>query len=231
MGVLVFRHVPFEDLGLIAPVLESQGVEYEYADRFQASERALSLDGITGIILMGGPMSANDDLSYLRRELALIRNAVAAGKPVLGICLGAQLIAKACGANVYPNPVKEIGWFPVSKTPAGREDPLFARLRDPEMVFHWHGETFDIPAGAEWLAFSDACPHQAFRLGASVYGLQFHLEVTPGMIAGWMREPANEADVRGLRNVIDPYAHADRLREVAGAVFGRWVEFLRPQGV
>jgi GMP synthase-like glutamine amidotransferase len=179
-----------------------------------------------GLIFMGGPMSANDDLPYLRAELALIEQAAQAGVPILGVCLGSQLIAKALGARVYRNRVKEIGWYPVSWTPAAASDPLFAGLAAPETVFHWHGETFDLPPGAEWLARSEACAHQAFRVGANVYGLQFHLEVTPEMIADWVAQDQNCHDVRELDAPIDPHANAPRLRELASLVFCRWADLL-----
>src|SRR5258706_15735436 len=109
---------------------------------------------------MGGPMSANDELPYIRQELDLIGEAASLGKPILGVCLGAQLIAKALGAPVYANAVKEIGWYPIQWTGAAAEDPICSGLASPEAVFHWHGEAFDLPRGAEWLAKSHACPHQ-----------------------------------------------------------------------
>ena len=156
-GIYAFRHVAFEHLGLIAPALESRGLSVQYVDLFEGAPVPERIAEAAGLIFMGGPMSANDDLPYLRAELALIEQAAKAGTPVLGVCLGAQLIAKALGARVYRNRVKEIGWFPVSWTPAAARDPLFAGLSAPETVFHWHGETFDLPAGAEWLARSEAC--------------------------------------------------------------------------
>ncbi|NUM99996.1 MAG: type 1 glutamine amidotransferase [Bryobacteraceae bacterium] len=186
-------------------------------------------DSYAGLVLMGGPMSANDNVDYIRRELQLIEQFVAAGKPVLGICLGAQLIAKAAGARVYRNSVKEIGWAPVYWTEAGHRDPLFAGLNQPENVFHWHGETFDLPAGADWLAYSEACRHQGFRLGKA-YGLQFHLEVTPAMIRDWLGQEVNRPDVAELADPVDPTFNADRLCELSGTVFGRWCRLLQAVG-
>jgi GMP synthase-like glutamine amidotransferase len=118
--------------------------------------------------------------------------------------------------------MKEIGWFDIEFTPAAREDPLFAGLEQRETVFHWHGETFDLPGGAELLASSERCRNQAFRVGTTVYGLQFHLEVTPGMIADWCRQDQNCVDVRELDEPVDPRKHEDRLTTVARMVFGRW---------
>jgi GMP synthase-like glutamine amidotransferase len=224
MRVLAFRHVPFEHLGLIAETLEERGISFEYQDLYQSGV-VPSLDGVAGLIFMGGPMSVNDDLPYISQELDLVRLAVARNIPVLGVCLGSQLIAKALGGSVYPNPVKEIGWFPVEFYGAVR-DPLFAGLTGSEVVFHWHGETFDLPPGAALLASSDACRHQAFRVRNNVYGLQFHLEVTPEMIADWCGQDANCGDLREIEQPIDPNYNSARLRQLAGAVFARWCDLL-----
>jgi GMP synthase-like glutamine amidotransferase len=221
--VLAFRHVPFEHLGWIADSLASRGLAFEYVDLSPGGSPP-DIGAAAGLIFMGGPMSANDDLPYLRRELDLIVEAVALGKPLLGVCLGSQLIAKALGARVYANRVKEIGWYPVYWTDAAAED---LRLSTPEIVFHWHGETFDLPPGAELLAYSVACPHQAYRVGKNVYGFQFHLEVTPEMIADWLAQDANCGDLREIASPIDPHAHADRLKELAAQVFGHWCGLAR----
>jgi GMP synthase-like glutamine amidotransferase len=225
MNVLAFRHVPFEHLGLINSSLQIHGIAWRYADVF-ADATIPDWESVDALIFMGGPMSANDNLPFIREELHIIERAISASKPVLGICLGAQLIAKALGTRVYRNHVKEIGWAPVRWRPEARQDRLFHGLDKPEVVFHWHGETFDLPAGASWLASSEACAHQAFRAG-SAYGLQFHLEVSPQMIASWCREDVNSGDVRELAAPIDPHANSDRLREVSGLVFGRWAGMLQ----
>jgi GMP synthase-like glutamine amidotransferase len=227
MRVLAFRHVPFEHLGLIAPALERHGVEFDYVDLFREPDAAIAVDSVQGLIFMGGPMSANDDLGYIRRELAIIEQAAAAGKPILGICLGAQLVAKALGARVYRNAVKEIGWYPVTWAEAAARDALLVGLAGSDTVFHWHGETFDLPREAEWLASSDACRHQAFRWGHKVYGFQFHLEVTPDMIADWVRQDVNSGDVSELESLPDPRANQARLAELSDLIFGRWASLLR----
>jgi GMP synthase (glutamine-hydrolysing) len=223
--VLACRHVPFEDLGSIADSLAAHGIEYEYADLYAGDEP--DIRDADGLILMGGPMSANDDLPYLRQELKLIGEAASTGLPILGVCLGSQLIAKALGARVYRNPVKEIGWYKVRWTEAAARDPLHHDLSGSETVFQWHGETFDLPAGAELLATSEACRQQAFRAGSNIYGLQYHLEVTPGIIADWLRQDANCGDVREISMPVDPHAHAQRLKEIATQVFGRWCSLAR----
>jgi GMP synthase-like glutamine amidotransferase len=230
MRVIAVRHVPFEHLGLIARALESRGVTFEYADLFREPADTPAVEDADGFVFMGGPMSANDNLPCIRRELTLIERAASAGKPLLGICLGAQLIARALGARVYRNAVKEIGWYPIFWTGAAAGDALLAGLPGSDTVFHWHGETFDLPAGAEWLARSEACRHQAFRWGRGVYGFQFHLEVTPEMIADWLSQDLNAGDVRELDSLPDPHANSDRLRELSRLVFGRWAELVHPPG-
>jgi GMP synthase-like glutamine amidotransferase len=223
--VLAFRHVPFEHLGRIAEPLAGRGVEVEYIDLYANSAQP-EIGSAAGLIFMGGPMSVNDDLSYVRQELEIIRQSVERRRPVLGVCLGSQLIARALGGRVYKNPVKEIGWFPVCFHESARSDLLFAGLEAPELIFHWHGETFDLPPGAQLLASSEACRNQAFRCGDNVYGLQFHLEVTPEMIADWCAQDANCGDVHELDAPIDPHANAARLAELSGLVFGRWCDLL-----
>ena len=222
MRVLVFRHVPFESADLIAPALTARGLRVDYADLFRDPNPPEDWRSAAGLVVMGGPMSANDDLPFIRRELAILEEALRSETPILGVCLGAQILARAAGARVYRNPVKEIGWARVGWTDAARQDPLFRGFDAPEMVFHWHGETFDLPRGAEWLAWSDACRNQAFRIGANAYGLQCHFEVTPETIANWCCEDANAGDVRELTAPIDPAAHSARLAELAAIIFGRW---------
>lgn len=222
MRVLAFRHSPWEDLGLIRSCLDAHYIACECADLYDARAGKTSATDADALILMGGSMSANDDLAFLHREIEQVRAAVRLGKPVLGICLGAQLIAKALGANVYPNATKEIGWAPVTFTDAARNDPLFRDFKS-EVVFHWHGETFDLPQGAELLTSSAACRHQAFRLGDHVYGLQFHLEVTPEMISQWCQEDER----REATAPIDPHAHSARMMDVARRVFGRWCDLVK----
>jgi GMP synthase-like glutamine amidotransferase len=222
MYLLAFKHAPLEGLGSIAAVLERHHIAVAHASACETGTSGPP----AGLILMGGPMSANDDLPWVPHELAAIREAANRGIPVLGVCLGAQLIARALGARVYPNAEKEIGWSPVHFTAAAAADPLFHGFSDPETVFQWHAETFDLPPGAEHLAYSSACRHQAFRVGANVYGLQFHLEVTPGIIADWLHQDAACAISARQPEPVDPYAHASRLAEVAATVFDRWCGLL-----
>jgi GMP synthase-like glutamine amidotransferase len=224
--VLAFRHVPFEDVGHIRPVLEKCGIGLECVDLYREGSTIPDTSGAAGLIFMGGPMSANDDLPFLKQEIELIAHAVHRGQPVLGVCLGSQLMARALGANVYPNSANEIGWFEIHPTEAASKDSLFSEFGKSQMVFHWHGETFDLPRGATLLAYSGMCRHQAFRFGRSAYGLQFHAEVTPEMIADWCRQDANCGDVRELLVPIDPLLHASTLAGFAARLFGGWANLL-----
>lgn len=172
-----FQHVPFEGLGHIEPWLHRAGFEIS-CTRFFESPRLPDPAAVDFLVVMGGPMSVNDEDVYpwLADEKQFIRRILAAGKPLLGICLGAQLIASAFGARVAPNREKEIGWFPIEGLPP-RNNSGF-RFPTSAEVFHWHGETFDLPPGASHLARSRACDNQAFQIGSAI-GLQFHLETTP----------------------------------------------------
>jgi GMP synthase (glutamine-hydrolysing) len=221
LNLIAVRHVPFEGLGHIAQALSSAAISISIKELGEPVPAA-ELDRAAALVLMGGPMSANDDQPWVRDELRLIERSIASQKPVLGVCLGAQLIAKALGARVYRNAVKEIGWGSVSWTEHAAGDALFHGLRSPQTVFQWHSETFDLPAGAIWLAASQACRHQAFRYADSAYGLQFHLEVTPAMISDWCRQDANCGDVREVTEPIDAAAHQESQAELAATVFGRW---------
>jgi GMP synthase (glutamine-hydrolysing) len=224
--VLAFRHVPFEGAGHIADVLRERGVELEYADLYKNGDPGPDISTYSGLIFLGGPMSANDTLPFLERERAIIAEALERGQPMLGICLGSQLIARALGARVRRNEEKEIGWFDIQFSEAAAGDSLFRGIEGPETVFHWHGDTWELPRDAELMASSQACRNQAFRYGRNVYGIQFHVEVTPAMIADWQLQDENCGDVRELKSPLDPEAHAARQQEISALVFGRWCEFL-----
>lgn len=175
------QHVPFEGLGSIASWLENKGYSITETKLFESAIFP-DLKTIDLLVIMGGPMSVNDEdeFPWLKAEKQFVRDAVNSGKAVLGICLGAQLIANSMGAKVYPNHVKEIGWFPINSIPSNSSDDTdIFRFPPSQTVFHWHGETFDLPSGAVHLAKSNGCKNQAFQLGRSVIGLQFHLETTP----------------------------------------------------
>ena len=189
MNVLIIKHVDIEGPGLIESCLKQR----EISNQILCLGTDVPLpkpEGFTHIVLLGGPMNVyeEDHYPFLREEDLFIKEAIQRGKRVLGICLGAQLIAKALGAKVSKAPVKEIGWYDVSLTEEGAADPWFASLPKTFRVFQWHEDTFEIPRRAKLLATSTAVPHQAFRYGDNAYGLQFHLEVTPEMIRDWVNE-------------------------------------------
>lgn len=186
---LVLQHIACEPPGAYEDVLLDRGIEIERVE-LDEGERPPDWRGFDAIIAMGGPMSANDDAEHLwlAEEKALIREAVNAGTPFFGACLGVQLLAASLGASVYPGE-PEVGLLPVTLTEEGRTDPVFRGLPQEFVTLQWHGDTFDLPAGATLLASSPAYPNQAFRVG-SAYGVQFHLEVSSEMAAEWGRVPA-----------------------------------------
>ncbi|MES9946164.1 MAG: gamma-glutamyl-gamma-aminobutyrate hydrolase family protein [Candidatus Thiodiazotropha sp.] len=178
MRALYLQHVPFEGLGSIETWLQSAGCEITNA-RLYESDELPEVDEVDLLVIMGGPMSVNDttDYPWLVKEKEFIKSVIDSGKPVLGICLGAQLIASSLGADIYSNSVKEIGWFPIQAVRS--DNKALFQFPEEAVVFHWHGETFDLPSGATQIAASKVCRNQAFQIGANVIGLQFHLETTP----------------------------------------------------
>lgn len=183
MKVHYLQHVPFEGLGNIEEWIREKNYTLT-ATHFYRNDKLPPLDELDMLIIMGGPMGVYDEdkITWLKQEKAFVREAIACGKKVLGICLGAQLIAEALGAPVYPHTHKEIGWFPVSLTPAGKTHPFLKDFPSDFTVFHWHGDTFDMPKGAIHLAKSQATAHQAFAYGANVLALQFHFEMNELLI-------------------------------------------------
>lgn len=184
--VVAIRHVAFEDLDGFAPILNERGYTIRYLDAGQ--DDLATLDPLSGAILivLGGPIGAYEETAYpfIHDELRLLQARLAAGRPTLGICLGAQLIARSLGARVYPGGHKEIGWKPLQLTDAGCASAL-ASLASGTPVLHWHGDTFDLPDGATLLASTDRYPHQAFTWGKHALGLQFHLETTARGLERW----------------------------------------------
>jgi GMP synthase-like glutamine amidotransferase len=214
-AVLVLQHADWELPGCYGDVLQDRGAQ-TFVARPDQDERLPDWRDFDAILAMGGPMSVNDDtrLLWLRDEKTLIAEAVAAGTPYLGVCLGAQLLAAALGAPVYPGPRPEYGMHPVDLSPAARTDPVFGGVLPRLEVFQWHGETFDLPAGAVALAGSPGYPHQAIRVGDRAYGLQFHLEVSRELLAKWLAVPDCLAEAQ---RALGPDAEEQLTRQLQAA--------------
>ena len=227
LTAIAIRHVAFEDLGLLAPLLALRDFVVEYRD-------AVDLGTIGEpdlLVVLGGPIGAYEDDLYpfLGDELALLQQRLSRGGATLGICLGAQLMARALGARVYPGPRKEIGWAPLTLSDAGRASPVRHLTAGP--VLHWHGDTFDLPAGAVRLASTDITPNQAFSWGnGRALGLQFHGEVTAPGLERWYIGHACEIGatpgltVPGLR--ADGLRHGDDMLRQGTACFNEWLDGL-----
>lgn len=205
--VLVFQHDPFADLGFFGEVLQKQRHDYRVIRMFHGEMPADNWDQVDALIVLGGPMNVDeeDEFPFLRWEKRIIRAAIDESVPILGVCLGAQLIAATIGAPVFHGAVKEIGWSPISITPHGQVDSLLGYLPENATVFQWHGDGFDLPNGAVRLASSVNYENQAFRFGKNIYALQFHLEVTPRMIDRWI-------DVRSKDLAQAPYVSPEKIR-------------------
>jgi GMP synthase-like glutamine amidotransferase len=214
--VVVLCHSPHCPLGSVAAFLAEAGLAYRQIDLFAEVPRQLSLQDRSGLIVLGGAMGVNetDRYPFLAPELDWIREAVDRQVPTLGICLGAQLLAKALGEQVYPNPIKEIGWYQVEILPAAAGDRLFGGCRPVETVFQWHADTFHLPAGAVPLARSELCANQAFRYGGRAYGIQFHVEMTPEIMAEWFVEPELSSGIDELG-----YVDSQAIRAAAPTCF------------
>jgi GMP synthase (glutamine-hydrolysing) len=210
-NALIIKHVEIEGPGLIEHYLRRESIPYQILDP-ESTIRLPKLDDYTHVVILGGPMNVyeEDRYPFLKNEDLFIKEAIQRGKTILGICLGAQLIAKALGAKVIRAPVREIGWFDVSLTRMGSHDPLFSRLPKIFSVFQWHEDTFEIPKLGMLIATSSTVPHQAFRYGERVYGLQFHLEVTEEMIQKWME--TYEEEFKGL-DTPRPFSKAEMMTE------------------
>jgi GMP synthase-like glutamine amidotransferase len=189
----IFRHIACEGPGYLDEVLEQYSVPYRLV-RIDLNEAVPGdLEETSGLVFMGGPMSVNDPLPWIRQELELIRKAQAQGMPILGHCLGGQLISKALGGTVSANPVKEIGWHPVRKSSTPDAADWLAGLPQEFILFHWHGETFSIPGGATVILENDNCSHQGFTCGNTL-ALQCHVEMTAAMVGEWASRYRNELD-------------------------------------
>jgi GMP synthase-like glutamine amidotransferase len=232
MRVLVLQHIACEHPGAFSEVMDERGVE-PVAVELDEGEPLPDWRGFDAVLAMGGPMGAGDDDEHpwLADERRLVREAVEAGRPFLGVCLGVQLLAASLGAEVRSLDAPEVGLLPVELTPEGREDPLFAGLDEPIVSLQWHGDTFELPTGAVRLASSPAAPNQAFRSGASAYGVQFHLEVSGEMAREWAEVPAYHASLAatlgeqaGAEFIAGVEGRSGELRPAARRLFSNWLD-------
>jgi GMP synthase-like glutamine amidotransferase len=226
--ILIFRHVGCEGPGYLDEYLTGRGVPFRLICIDRGDTVPESPDGTSALVFMGGTMSVNDPLPWVQQELVLIRQAAERGLPMLGHCLGGQLLARALGGVVSPNPVREIGWWPVEVVPGVATDPWLAGLPGRFEVFHWHGETFSLPPGATHLLRSEHCAHQAFAIGNTL-GLQFHVEMTGPMVEEWAA--LYERDLEVVSPVVQSRTalrerlaeRVKHLRVVADNLYGPWL--------
>jgi GMP synthase (glutamine-hydrolysing) len=235
-SVTVLQHFAPETLGIIEPALMRAGLCYSYIRPFAGQSVPTVMGDAAGLVVLGGPMGVYEQAAhpYLRAELQLIECALREKKPILGVCLGSQLLAKALGADVRPSGRKEIGWHDITLDPTTREDALFTGLPARFCGFHWHGDVFDLPGGAVHLASSAFTPIQAFRYGPNAYGLLFHMEVTNAIMTGMLGAFAGELVEAGLSTENITHQAAANLRSLQALgeeVFDRWVALLGPQAV
>jgi GMP synthase (glutamine-hydrolysing) len=226
-SAIAIRHVGFEDLGAFAPALRASGYQLHYWDIGEQDVWTLVSVKTDLLIVLGGPIGACEDEAYpfLAEEIAILEQRLAANRPTLGVCLGAQLIARAAGARVFPSGAKEIGFAPITLTEAGRSSCL-APFAEAPVTLHWHGDTFDLPAGAERLASTDLCENQAFAMGPNVIGFQFHPEASAKGFEKWLIGHAAELaaariDVPRLRSEAQTYG--PELERKAQAVLSAWL--------
>lgn len=233
--VAIWRHTADESPGTLADAFDAAGVPWQLHDVWREQQNVFSPGDWSGLVVLGGPMGVHDTAEYpfLSDEIVWLRAAVAAELPVLGICLGAQLLARALGAAVTTSPVREIGWYEVQFTAAAAEDRLWSAAPPHATLFQWHADSFAFAAGAVPLALGSGCPAQAFRYGRNAYGIQFHLEITSGTIDRWLDEPAGCAELARIPE-IDPAAirrdiprRLPAAQRLAAEVFGQFAALSR----
>lgn len=233
--VAIFRHSPTEGPGYFAIFLEAHRIPWILIPLDQGAPVPASADAYSGLCFMGGPMSVNDDLPWIDPVCALIRDAVGKDIPVLGHCLGGQLMSKALGGQVTRNPVKEIGWSQASASPDAIARAWLGEFAEqPQTIFQWHGETFSLPEGATRLLSNDYCSNQMFALGPHL-GMQCHTEMLPEMIATWCEQWAEEASavahlpsVETAETMLGSIpARLPAMRKLADQLYGTWIKGLK----
>ncbi|HEX4386364.1 MAG TPA: type 1 glutamine amidotransferase [Myxococcales bacterium] len=217
--MLVFQHEPLEGPGSLGPLLPpGTRIVRAWEEPIPSEPDAL--------LVLGGGMSANDELAFLRDEIEFIQRCVAAGKPVLGLCLGSQLLAKALGGSVFRAPRKEIGFYRVRMLPKARTDALFAEAPADFVAFHWHGDAFSLPPGAVPLASSTLTPLQAFRYGSRAWGAQFHPEMNLKLLRAFIETGSSDLDEAGVEPeslLAAAPRELPRLAQISAEMFRRWL--------
>ncbi len=231
--ILVFQHVPYEPLGTLDPLLKASGFRIRYVNFSRDPDLRPDLDRYAAIIVLGGPMNVDQVNAYpnLATEVEILKEALDRDMSILGICLGAQLLAKALGGSVRPGDRREIGWYDVELTDKGKLDPVLSSFSPTQRVFQWHEDCIELPTGCEHLARSPDCEVQAFCHGEHAYGFQFHLEVDRYLVDRWLTVPANAPVLEAERGNIDPDTiRRQTVDEIAALeaqsdlTFSRWIE-------
>ncbi|KPN20601.1 hypothetical protein AO715_12260 [Xanthomonas sp. Mitacek01] len=233
--ILVFQHVAAEPLGTLDPLIRRRGHRIRFVNFEREPDAQPSVDRYRGLVVLGGPMNVEERATraHLMTELRAIERMLELGRPVLGICLGAQLLAHVLGAPVRRIERPEIGWYPLTTTDAGRLDPVLAPLGETSPVFQWHGRHFEVPATAVHLARTDSCEQQAFRYGDNAYGFQFHLEMDQPLIERWLATPPYRAELAASGLPHDDAAiraltqtHIAPMQAQAEAVFNNFLDLV-----
>lgn len=231
--ILVFQHVAAEPLGTLDALIRARGHRIRFINFEREPDAEPDVDRYQGLIVLGGPMNVSDQATrpHLRTELRCIERALRQGKPVLGICLGSQLLAHALGAQVRRHTVDEIGWYRWRPTEHASTDNVLAPMNDQSPIFQWHSCTFDIPRDAVHLGRTDSCENQAFRYGDNAYGFQFHLEMDRPLIERWLNNPAYRQELEksalgyGADNIMQATAeHIGSMQIKAVEVFNRFLD-------
>ena len=233
MDILVIQNSELGSVGVLGDHLQTLGAHLHTWTPL--SDPALPSGQYAGLIVLGGPMNVYEDdtFPHLRQTVELIRQFHAEDKPIMGICLGAQLIARAFGCRVYPNHTPELGFSPLRAVPAAAStatEPWLRELPEDLHLMQWHFDTFDLPHQAEWLITNDSCQYQAYRIGSNIYGFQFHLEVTPEIVMGWLALKTTWIDAhyphleQTLRQQLEHYA--DRSAQFAEKVAHAWLNLI-----
>ena len=230
--IIFIKNVSIEGPETLGIFFKKQGYQTKEIDLQAGDPLPRDFKDVEALVVLGGPMNVyeEDKYPFLKDEDALIRRALAQNIPYMGICLGAQLLAKACGARVGKSPRQEIGFFPIRLTQDGLGDPLFAGLPEEVEIFQWHGDMFAIPDGARWLASSPGCPHQALRVGPHAYGVQFHFEVTGRNIREWADayfDVTSAAQRAAKEKMLDDYhKKKDQFHRVADKIYMNFLEII-----